>query len=223
MREGYSIFDITGPIIIGPSSSHTAGACRLANAARAILGQEVASAVIHVYGSFAETLLGHGTDKALVGGLLGILPDDESLVNAFEIAPKKGMKFRFLIEAETMESANMVLFEMTGKDGLTMQVRGASIGGGSIMVDQINDTFLQISLKYNTLVVDHQDKPGAVLSVSKVLAERKINIASMNLYRQGKHGRAYMILETDQEIGQDVLQMIEELEDMKTIYIKKLY
>lgn len=223
MREGYSIFDITGPIIIGPSSSHTAGACRLANAARAILGQEVASAVIHVYGSFAETLLGHGTDKALVGGLLGILPDDESLVNAFEIAPKKGMEFRFLIEAETMESANMVLFEMTGKDGLTMQVRGASIGGGSIMVDQINDTFLQISLKYNTLVVDHQDKPGAVLSVSKVLAERKINIASMNLYRQGKHGRAYMILETDQEIGQDVLQMIEELEDMKTIYIKKLY
>ena len=91
------------------------------------------------------------------------------------------------------------------------------------MVDQINDTFLQISLKYNTLVVDHLDKPGAVLSVSSVLAEHKINIASMNLYRQGKHGRAYMILETDQEIGQDVLRMIDGLEDMKTIYIKKLY
>ncbi len=223
MRESYSIFDITGPIIIGPSSSHTAGACRLANAARAILGQEVALAVIHVYGSFAETLYGHGTDKALVGGLLGMPPDDESLAGAFEIAPQKGVEFRFVIEAETLASANMVLFEMTGKDGLKMQVRGASIGGGAIVVDQIGDTFLQISMKYNTLVVDHLDKPGAVLSVSKVLAEHKINIASMNLYRQGKHDRAYMILETDQEIGRDVLSTINGLKDMKTIYIKKLY
>ena len=91
------------------------------------------------------------------------------------------------------------------------------------MVDQINDTSLEISLKYNTLVVDHLDKPGVVLSVSRVLAEHQINIATMNLYRQGKHGRAYMILETDQEIGQDLLKTIDSLEDMKTIYIKKLY
>ena len=223
MRESYSIFDITGPIIIGPSSSHTAGACRLANAARAILSQEVASAVIHVYGSFAETLFGHGTDRALVGGLLGMLPDDENLVNAFEYAEKKGLSYRFEIEDETLSNANMVLFELTGRKGLSISIRGASIGGGSIMIDQIDSTNLQISLKYNTLVVDHLDKPGAVLCVSKILAERRINIASMNMYRQGKHGRAYMILETDHEIGQDVLDMIDSLEDMKTIYIKKLY
>jgi L-serine dehydratase len=223
MRESYSIFDITGPIIIGPSSSHTAGACRLANAARAILNREVASAVIHVYGSFAETLFGHGTDKALVGGLLGILPDDESLVNAFELAEKKGLSYRFEIEDETLLNANMVLFELTGADGSMMNIRGASIGGGSIMIDQIDSTNLQISLKYDTLVVDHLDKPGAVLGVSRILAEHRINIASMNMYRQGKHGRAYMILETDQEVGPDVLKMINSLEDMKTIYIKKLY
>lgn len=223
MRESYSIFDITGPIIIGPSSSHTAGACRLANAARAILSQEVASAVIHVYGSFAETLFGHGTDRALVGGLLGMLPDDEKLVDAFQFAKKKGLLYRFEVEDETLSNANMVLFELTGKQGLFMHIRGASIGGGSIMIDQIDSTNLQISLKYNTLVVDHLDKPGAVLGVSKILAEHKINIASMNMYRQGKHGRAYMILETDQEIGRDVLSMIGNLEDMKTIYIQKLY
>ena len=160
MREHYSIFDITGPIIIGPSSSHTAGACRLANAARAILGQEVARAAVHVYGSFAETLSGHGTDRALVGGLLGIPPDDERLVDSFDLAKKNGLDFRFEIEDETPASANMVLFELTGRKGLSMSIRGASIGGGNIMIDQIDSTFLQISMKYNTLIVDHIDKAG---------------------------------------------------------------
>ncbi len=223
MRESYSIFDITGPIIIGPSSSHTAGACRLANAARAILGQEAVRAVIHVYGSFAETLSGHGTDRALVGGLLQIPPDDERLVNAFEIAKKKGLKVRFEVEDEVPANANMVLFELTGADGASMSIRGASIGGGSIMVDQIDSTFLQISLKYNTLIVDHLDKAGAVMGVAQILAGHNINIASMNVYRQGKHGRAYMILETDEEVGREARDMIAALPDMHTIYIKKLY
>ena len=223
MRESYSIFDITGPIIIGPSSSHTAGACRLANAARAILGQKAIRAVIHVYGSFAQTLSGHGTDKALVGGLLGIAPDDERLVDAFEIAAKSGLDCRFEIEDETPASANMVLFELTGEGGLTMNIRGASIGGGNILIDQIDATFLQISMKYNTLIVDHLDKAGAVLGVAEVLAGHHINIASMNVYRQGKHGRAYMILETDEDVPEDALKKIKALPDMKTIYIKKLY
>ena len=165
-----AFFDITGPIIIGPSSSHTAGACRLANAAYAILGQEVARAKIHVYGSFAETLLGHGTDKALIGGLLGIHPDDERLVDAFGIAEKRGMQYAFEVEDEVPANANMVLFELTGRAGLSMSIRGASIGGGSIMVDQIDSTFLQISLKYNTLIVDHLDKAGAVLGVARIFS-----------------------------------------------------
>jgi L-serine dehydratase len=223
MRESYSIFDITGPIIIGPSSSHTAGACRLANAARAILGHKVARAVIHVYGSFAETLSGHGTDKALVGGLIGIGPDDERLMDAFDIAEKSGLDFRFETEDEVTASANMVLFELVGADGLSMSIRGASIGGGNIMIDQIDATFLQISMKYNTLIVDHLDKAGAVLGVAEILAGHHINIASMNLYRQGKHGRAYMILETDEEIGEDAQKKIKALLDMQSIYIKKLY
>lgn len=223
MRERYGIFDITGPISIGPSSSHTAGACRLGNAAREILGQQVAAVGIHLYGSFAETLCGNGTDRALVGGLLGIAPDDESLADAFEYAKNEGLAYKFVIQNDTLGNANMVLFDMTGDKGLQLNVRGASIGGGSIIIDQIGSTNLRISLKYNTLVVDHMDKLGAVLGVSEVLAEHAINIASMNLYRQGKRGRAFMILETDQEIGQDILNKIDRIEDMKTVYIRKMY
>lgn len=223
MRESYSIFDITGPIIIGPSSSHTAGACRLANAARAILGQEVKKAVIRVYGSFAETLSGHGTDKALVGGLLGLAPDDERLADAFDLAEKRGLEFVFEIEDEVDSSTNRVLFELTGEGGLSMNIRGESIGGGNIVIDRIGSTSLQISMKYNTLIVDHLDRAGAVMGVAAILAGHRINIASMNVYRQGKHGRAYMILETDEEVGGDALGKINALPDMHAIYIKKLY
>jgi len=223
MRESYSVFDITGPIIIGPSSSHTAGACRLANAARAILGQEIMKATIRVYGSFAETLCGHGTDKAMIGGLLGLAPDDERLADAFGLAKEKGLDYRFETEDEPNQSANRVLFELTGRDGAAMDIRGESIGGGNIMIDRIGLTSLQISMKYNTLIVDHLDKAGAVLRVAEILAGQGINIASMNVYRQGKHGRAYMILETDEDIGGGVLESINALPDMHAIYIKKLY
>lgn len=223
MTNSYSIFDITGPILIGPSSSHTAGACRLANAARAIFNQEVREVTIHLYGSFAKTLYGHGTDKALVGGIIGIAPDDERLTNALALATQNKLSYRFVFEDEALINANLVLFEMLGNAGAKMSVRGVSIGGGNIIIDKINHTDLHISLKYNTIVVDHLDKPGAVLSVSKYLAENAINIASMNMYRQGKHDRAYMIIETDQDISQEVLCAIREIEDMYVIYIHKLY
>jgi L-serine dehydratase len=159
----------------------------------------------------------------LVGGLIGIAPDDERLVDAFFLAKKEGLAYRFEIEDETPASANMVLFELTGADGLLMSIRGASIGGGNIMIDQIDSTFLQISMKYNTLIVDHLDRAGAVMGVAGILAGQHINIASMNLYRQGKHGRAYMILETDEEVGADALREISALPDMRAIYIQKLY
>lgn len=223
MQKQYSIFDITGPILIGPSSSHTAGACRLANAARAILNQDVTEVTIYLYGSFAKTLYGHGTDKALVGGILGIAPDDERLTNALVLAKDCGLLYKFVFDDTQLSSANVVLFDMKGHKGGKMRVRGVSIGGGSIIVDRINDTTLQISLKYNTIVVDHRDKPGAVLSVSRILAENEINIASMNMYRQAKHDRAYMIIEIDQDIEPEVLGDIRELPDMSVIYIYKLY
>jgi len=223
MHNDYSVFDITGPILIGPSSSHTAGACRLANAARAIFNREIAHADITLFGSFAQTLFGHGTDKAIIGGLLGIRPDDEQLIDAPALAKTKHMTYRFLASDTVQTSANVVRFEMTSSEDEAMSVRGVSTGGGNIIVNQIGTTGLQISLKYNTIVVDHLDKPGAVLGVSKILADDGINIASMNMYRHGKHDRAYMIIETDEDIPPKTLAEIRSLRKMSVIYIPKLY
>lgn len=224
MQNNFSVFDIVGPIIIGPSSSHTGGACRLANAARAIFNKPITDVVIHVYGSFAATLRGHGTDKALVGGLLGLAPDDERLTHALTIANEAGLNYRFAMEEETGSQPNLVRFDMRNAgEGTQMSVSGASIGGGNIVVTRINSTDLTISLKYNTVIVDHLDKTGAVLSVAKILADSGINIANMNMYRQGKHGRAYMIIETDQTVAPDVLKALRRLDDMYVIYIPQLY
>lgn len=224
MESKFSVFDIVGPIIIGPSSSHTAGACRLANCARAIFNKHVSNVQIHVYGSFAATLHGHGTDKALVGGIIGISPDDERLTHALDIAKDVGLSYRFIVEMEEGTQPNLVSFDMhNAEEGASMSVSGVSIGGGNINITRINNTYLQISLKYNTLIIDHLDKPGAVLSVAKILAIHHINIASMNMYRQGKHDRAYMIMETDQVIKSDVLMTLRSLEDMYVIYIPQLY
>ncbi len=224
MQNNFSVFDIVGPIIIGPSSSHTGGACRLANAARAIFNKPITDVVIHVYGSFAATLHGHGTDKALVGGLMGLMPDDERLTHALTMAKEAGFNYHFAIEEETGSQPNLVRFIMRNADeGAEMSVTGASIGGGNIVVTRINGTALHISLKYNTVVIDHQDKPGAVLSVAKILADNGVNIANMNMYRQGKRDRAYMILETDETIAPDVLRMLRSLDDMYVINIPKLY
>jgi len=223
MRDSYSIFDVTGPILIGPSSSHTAGACRLANAARAIMHEEIMDVVFHLYGSFAQTLLGHGTDKALVGGIIGIRPDDERLIRSHLYAKEKNLSYQFVAHDSRLSSANSVRFDMTGKEGKKTSVSGVSIGGGSIAIEKINDTDLYISLKYNTLVIDHVDKPGAVLSVSKILAENNINIASLDVYRKGKHDTAYMIIEIDEDIDEAVLNKVRKLDSMRAIYIPMLY
>lgn len=223
MHNNYSVFDITGPVLIGPSSSHTAGACRLANAARAIFNKEIEEAEIRLYGSFVTTLYGHGTDKALVGGLLGLAPDDERLVDALDIAREEGLAYRFVFDDAVLPYANVVRFNMCGESAPPMRVRGISVGGGNIIIDQINETNLRISLKYNTIVVDHLDKPGAVLKVSKILAEGSVNIAAMSMYRQGKHDRAYMIIEIDEDITEEMLEALRSIDDMYVISISKLY
>lgn len=223
VRDSYGVFDITGPILIGPSSSHTAGACRLANAARAIMHEAIMDVVFNLYGSFTQTLLGHGTDKALVGGIIGIRPDDERLIRSHVYAKEKNLSYTFVAHDSTFSNANSVRFDMTGRKGKKTSVSGVSIGGGSIAIEKINDTHLYISLKYNTLVVDHLDRPGAVLSVSKILADNNINIASLNVYRKGKHDTAYMIIEIDEDIDEDTIDRVRKLDNMQAIYIPMLY
>ena len=141
-----------------------------------------------------------------------------------EIAKEAGFNYRFAVEEEAGSQPNLVRFDIRNADeGAQMSVTGASIGGGNIVVTRINNTALHISLKYNTVVIDHLDKPGAVLSVAKILADSGVNIANMNMYRQGKRSRAYMILETDEKITPDVLKTLRRLDDMYVIYIPKLY
>ena len=160
MSNEYSVFDIVGPVLIGPSSSHTAGACRLANAARAIFNKPICDVSIYVYGSFSQTLFGHGTNKALVGGLLGLAPDDERLTDALSLADKERMNYRFHLDESTFSTENKVRFDMRCASGTRMSVSGISIGGGSIVVSKIGVIDLQISLKYETVVVDHKGQAG---------------------------------------------------------------
>jgi L-serine dehydratase len=223
LQNNYSIFDIIGPILIGPSSSHTAGACRLANAAKAIFNKPISHVVIYVYGSFSQTLYGHGTSKALVGGLLGIAPDDERLYDAFKLAQNQKLTYQFLLDDSTISADNIVRFEITGQNGEQMSVTGSSIGGGSIIISKIDEMDLQISLKFDSIVVEHLDKPGAILHVSTLLAQSRINIASMNVYRKAKYERAYMIIEIDQPLDADTLAQLRRIEDTKVIYLSRQY
>lgn len=223
MSNNYSVFDIIGPVLIGPSSSHTAGACRLANAARAIYNKPIDDVYLYVYGSFSQTLFGHGTNKALVGGLLGLAPDDQRLTNALNLAAKENLSYHFVMDETTFSTENKVRFEMMSEDSSKMSVTGVSIGGGNIIINKINDIELLISLKFDTIIVDHLDKPGAVLGVSGILAKSGINIAGMNVYRKAKHDRAYMIIEIDQPIDKEIFDNLRSMEGTIMIYLPKLY
>lgn len=223
MSNNYSVFDIIGPVLIGPSSSHTAGACRLANAARAIFNKPIDNVYLYVYGSFSQTLFGHGTNKALVGGLLGLAPDDQRLTDSLKLAAKEKLSYHFVMDETTFSTENKVRFEMISEDGSKMSVTGVSIGGGNIIINKINDIELLISLKFDTIIVDHLDKPGAVLGVSGILAKSGINIAGMNMYRKAKHDRAYMIIEIDQPIDKEIFDNISSMEGTTMIYLPKLY
>lgn len=223
MSNNYSVFDIIGPVLIGPSSSHTAGACRLANAARAIFNKPIDDVHLYVYGSFSQTLFGHGTNKALVGGLLGLAPDDQRLTDSLKLAEKENLSYHFVMDETTFSTENKVRFEMTNEDGSHMSVTGVSIGGGNIIINKINDIELLISLKFDTIIVDHLDKPGAVLGVSGILAKSGINIASMSVYRKAKHDRAFMIIEIDQPIDKEIFDNLRSMEGTTMIYLPKLY
>ena len=208
MKKILSAFDITGPIMIGPSSSHTAGACRLSYAAQKILGEEVTQVVFQLYGSFKETLNGHGTDKALLGGILGFEPSDERIRMAYELAMQKKLNYSFIKMHNEADHPNTVVFKLTGVNGAQMEIKGASVGGGNILITKIDNTDLKFTGKYSTLITRHWDQPGVVLRVSEILTKYHINIANMNLYREYRNDLAYMIIETDENITQQCLDHI---------------
>ncbi len=206
--EDYSVFDIIGPRMTGPSSSHTAGAVRLAHIARHIAGQDVAQAAFTLYGSFAETGKGHGTDKALVAGVLGMAPDDARIKEAFAVAREQGVLISVVFSDEPAKHPNTARIEITGSGGQRTEIVGESVGGGNIRISEINGLEVEFSGDYPTLIIQHNDQPGVIAEVSNVLAQLNVNIAFMRVFRHGKGEDAYMTIETDQKVTAQMQAMI---------------
>ena len=199
------LFDVLGPVMTGPSSSHTAGAVRIGLTARRLLGSTPLNAEIQLHGSFAATGRGHGTDRALVAGLLGMQPDDPRIPQSFELARQAGLQFS--IGSVTLRGAhpNTAVLHLTGEDGRSLEVVGASIGGGRISICQIDGITTNFGADYNTLIVHNLDTPGHVAAVTGCLSDHAINIATMQLYRSTAGGYAVMVLECDQPIPDEVI------------------
>lgn len=204
-----NIFDIVGPVMVGPSSSHTAGAVRIGFVARKLLGEAVKKAEILLYGSFLATGKGHGTDRALIAGLLGMQPDDERVPFSFEEAKNAGMQFSFG-EANLKEAhPNSVVLLLTGKSGKEIEIIGASLGGGRMKICKIDGYEANFCAEYPTLIVQNLDQPGCVATVTTMLSERGINIATLQLYRDSRGGDAVMVVECDREVPIDSIEWLE--------------
>ena len=198
------VFDIIGPVMIGPSSSHTAGACRIGKYARSILDEDVQTAEIYFSGSFAKTYRGHGTDKAIVAGLMGMDTDDLRIRNSLELAKEAGMDYVFIPTQIDDAHPNTVLLKITGVSGKYWEVEGASIGGGRISIRRINGTPVDISGDATTLLVYHLDTPGMISDVTSILARNGVNIGKFELRRAVKGGEAVMVIEIDGDMDDSI-------------------
>lgn len=206
-----NIFDMMGPVMVGPSSSHTAGAARIGNMGRTLLGEEVARADIGLYGSFAETGYGHGTDRALLAGLLGMKPDDLRIPNAYEEANRAGMAYSFRTVELRDAHPNTALLELTGKSGKQLTFQASSIGGGAIVVNKIDGIDVNFMGDFNTLIVRNQDESGSVAAITSILSQVHINVANMSVNRHRRGGDALMVIETDQHIKPRQVKFLSEL------------
>lgn len=211
-----SIFDVIGPNMIGPSSSHTAGALRIALLAYKIAERDIKEAKFILYGSFAQTYRGHGTDRALLAGIMGFGTEDERIKDAFEHADKQGIKYSF----ETNETnknvhPNTVEIIIKNSRGEEKSIMGESIGGGNVQIKQINGVDVLFTGKYSTIIVRQKDRKGVVAHITKALSDCEINIAFMRLYRTQKGETAYTIIEADQKIDSNVAKKIMECENIE--------
>ena len=206
-----NIFDMMGPVMVGPSSSHTAGAERIGNMGRTLLGEEVARADIGLHGSFAETGFGHGTDRALLAGLLGMKPDDLRIPNAYEEANRAGMAYSFRTVELRDAHPNTALLELTGKSGKQLTLQASSIGGGAIVVNKIDGIDVNFTGDFNTLIVRNQDESGSVAAITSILSQVHINVANMSVNRHRRGGDALMVIETDQHIKPRQVEFLSEL------------
>lgn len=204
-----SVFDIIGPIMIGPSSSHTAGVVRIGILAKELFGEEFQNALINFYGSFSQTYKGHATDVAIVGGLLGFQTDDKRIKDSIKIAKDLGLTIEFISSDEPVNHPNTLTMYLKNQRK-TMKITGVSLGGGAVSITQINGFELHLSGENPTALISHNDAFGAISAVTKVFSDNEINIAHMEVSRSDKGGDALMIIESDQlisdELHQDLLR-----------------
>lgn len=200
-----SVFDVLGPNMIGPSSSHTAGAAVIAGVARKLIAPPLKKVEFTLYGSFAKTYRGHGTDRALLGGILGFDTDDVRIRDSFEIARKRGLEFAFIPnETEQDVHPNTADIRMENESGQVMTVRGVSLGGGKMKITRINGVEVDFTGEYSALIVIHQDTPGVVAHITHVLSEHNVNIAFMRLFREARGHTAYSIIESDGTLPESI-------------------
>lgn len=211
------VFDIIGPIMIGPSSSHTAGAVRIGKYARSVLGKKPVKAVIQFSGSFAKTYKGHGTDRALVAGLLGFSADDVRLRTSFAIAADQGLAIEFHRSDEEVDHPNTVRIAMTGASGRKMEVLGVSLGGGKIEIREINGAEVALNGEEHTLITVHRDQPGIIAQATTVLAIGHINVSNMRVFRSAKNETAVMIVCTDSPVPNEIVHMIQNITAIESV------
>jgi L-serine dehydratase len=206
-----SIFDVIGPVMVGPSSSHTAGAARLARFARIIAAKPFFRVLFELHGSFAKTYKGHGTDKALIAGVMGLAEDDERLCDAYGLAAERGLDFSFA-EAEIHGAhENTVHITFYLDDGKKCEVTGSSLGGGQIVITRVNGFDIEFTAASTTLIIRHRDERGTVSEVSRILAEGDVNIGTMKLSRLAKGDVACCVIETDSFVSAGVVLQIREI------------
>ncbi|HLR19521.1 MAG TPA: L-serine ammonia-lyase, iron-sulfur-dependent subunit beta [Staphylococcus sp.] len=211
-----TVFDIIGPTMVGPSSSHTAGAVRIGLVAKDLFNQLPKQADIYLYGSFMETYKGHGTDVALVGGLLGYDTDDDRIQTSLETAEEVGMKVNFIEMAEERSHPNTAIINMRDGDK-EISVEGVSIGGGKIEVVAINGFNIAISGNYPALLVFHKDTFGTIGRVANILGDSSINVGSMQVSRKEKGDEALMTCELDDAVTDDIIDKIKNVEGVVTV------
>lgn len=216
------LFDLIGPVMIGPSSSHTAGAARIGLTARMLLGEKVVRAEIGFHGSFAKTYRGHGTDRAIVGGLMAMQVDDPRLRDSLALAQAEGMTLHFAPVNIRGAHPNTVRLTITGISGRMLSLEAASIGGGNIEIHQLNGLHVSFTGKADTLIIRHNDVPGAIAGVTGALARHGLNIGTMQVYRQQAGADAIMVLELDGAPEDAVLEQIRAHSDIQSaIFLKR--
>lgn len=211
----HGVFDIIGPVMIGPSSSHTAGAVRLGLIARKILGEDPVDVRIKLHGSFAHTYRGHGTDKALIAGIMGFSTDDERIRYALKIARQSNICYEFqTVDLGPSIHPNTAVITLTGINGRQTKLIGSSIGGGNIMITNIDGYEVELTGQYATLITVHHDRPGVITKVTSILAKHKINVAFMRVSRKRRGEEALMILEVDEVISDTVVDETQTVDDV---------